>query len=668
MSGINIGGLVSGIDTDVIIEGLMKIQQNQLDLINFRKTDVETKKSAYQSMQTQLLTLRTTATTLAGNASNPFDSRMTTVSHPDSIVATAASRASTGTYQIKVNSLATAHTVTSQGITNPDSAITEGTFSIRVGTQAQSDIVIDSSNNTLRGLADSINFANAGVTASIVQDSSSSYRLMLTAQKTGAENTISVTNTLADGDENAVRPMIDFDNPVEAAADAQVTLGSGSGAITVSSSTNTVTNLIQGVTLNLQSADPSKSITVTVANDTEKASNAVKDFVEAYNTFLDFVDNVTKYDQEADVGGVLQGDYSALNIRSQIQSMIQSVIPGLSSQANRLSALGISTANNGRLILNETRLNAFINGNVEGVTTTDLKRLFAIDGQSSNGAVSFIFASAKTAATTSPIEVNVTQAPLQAKLMAGSELAESTVIDESTNSLMINLDGVETTLQLKAGTYTREELASHVQSVINNHSSFAGRGVSVGVDSANQLSMTSNSYGSSSRLTLYSSSALSSLGFSGGESNVGKNVAGEFIINGKAETATGNGRILTGTDGNEMTDGLQVRVNVTPGQVTSGTEGSITLTRGVASKMNSLIDKLLDADRGILVTLEKRFEEQINTIQTQVTRNQELFDKQKESLLARFQAMETALQQMQSLSSMLGTQLAGLGSMSSSRK
>ncbi len=667
MGSVNIGGLVSGIDTDVIIEGLMKIQKNQLELINVRKTDLETKKSAYKSVQTQLLTLRTTATTLAGSSANPFDSRTTTVSHTDSLVATAASRANTGTYQVKINSLATAHSVASQGLSSPQSAITHGTFSVRVGSQAQADIVIDSSNDTLSGLADAINFANVGVSASIVQDSDATYRLMLTGNKTGAANSISVVNSLAEGDGTTAKPVIDFDNPVEAASDAQVTLGSGTGAITVSSATNTVTNLIQGVTLNLQAADPAKTVTVTVTNDSEKAVTAVKDFVTAYNSFLDFVDSVTKYDATEDVGGVLQGDYSAISIRNQLQTVIQSVIPGVSTLANRLSTLGISTANNGRLTLNETRLRNLVDGNVEGVATNDLKRLLAIDGQSSNGAVNFVFATAKTVATASPIQINVTQAAEQAKLTAGGALAESTVIDSSNNSLTLNLDGVEATLQLKDGTYTRDDLVKHVQLVINNHSSFTGRTVSVGVNSSNQLTLHSNNYGSSSRLTLYSGSALSSLGFDGGESHTGVDVAGEFIVDGKVETAKGSGRILTGAEGNATTEGLQVRVNVTPGQIISGPEGSITLSRGVASRMNALIDQLLHADEGLLTNLDQRFSEQLESINSQVTRQQEMFDKQKESLLSRFLAMETALQQLQNTSSLLGSQLAGISNLSSAR-
>ncbi len=665
MANINIGGLVSGIDPDNIIEAMMKIQQNQLDLQNVKKTSAETKKTAYQSIQTQLLTLRTTATALAGTSNNPFDARMVQVSSAESLVATASARANAGTYQVKIHSLASAHTVASQSVSNPDSAITQGTFSIRVGNGAQADIVIDDSNDSLSGLADSINFANVGVTASIVQNGTNSYRLMLTGNKTGEANEITITNNLAASSGNAVKPEFDFDNPVQAAKDAVVSLGDGPGAISASSSTNTVTNLISGVTLNLQAADPAKSISVTVAADSEKATKAVTDFVAAYNSFLDFIDEITKYDSESDVGAVLQGDYSVVNIRKTLQTTIQSIVPEMPSKANRLSALGITTSDTGRLTVNETRLQEFIKGNVDGVTTSDLRQLFAVNGKSTTGGITFVYASGKTSAPASPIQVNVTQAAERASLTGGTAVQETTLIDGSNNSLRINLDGVEETLTLKEGTYTRNELASHVQEVINGHSGFAGRSVRVGLDGANQLSINSESYGSVSRLTIYASSAVTALGFNGGESTIGKDVAGEFIIDGKVEQAKGNGRILTGNEDNTFTAELQVRVSLNASQVTSGVEGSITLTRGVASRMNAAIDQLLDGERGILTTKSDQFSAQIESIEKQIARQQAMFDKQKENLLRQFQAMETAIQSLQTTGNLIGAQLSGISKMSS---
>lgn len=660
MANINIGGLVSGIDTDSIISGMLKIQQQQLDQFNTKKTSIQTKQNAYQALQTQLVSLRTSAIALSSSASNPFDARTVTVSNPNAMVATASSKAAAGTYQLKVNSLATAQQVASQEFADADSAITEGTFSIRIGSQSQATITIDSTNNTLSGLAESINAAGVGVNASIVQDSNSSYRLLLTSSRTGTANQISITSDLAESSGNAIKPTFDFDQPVQAASDASVTLGSGSGALTVTSSTNTISTLITGVSLNLLDADPTKTVNVTVAADTAKASKAVTDFVDAYNGILDFIDSQTKYDSASDTAAILQGDYSAINIRNQLQNVLQSVIPGGSTKANRLSALGIVTSDTGRLTVNSTQLERAINGGISGVNSADLRHLFAIDGQGTNGGVTFLFAGSKTKESLTPYQVNVTQAAEQAAVAGRTAIAESTVIDDTNDTLKFNLDGVETTVTLAHGTYSRNQLADQVEAVMNGSKDVAGRTVSVGLDASNQMTITSDSYGKSSRVTVYASSAVSSLGFLGGESDLGEDVAGHFIVNGKVEAATGSGRTLTGNAGNSNTDGLQVRVSLSASQVNDGIEGTISITRGIASRLNALIDGMIDTKKGMLTSLNKSFQDQLDSIQSTLTNQQAAFDKQKDQLTARFAAMESALQKLQSTSTLLGSQLQSI--------
>ncbi|WP_437187421.1 flagellar filament capping protein FliD [Planctomicrobium sp. SH668] len=666
MASINIGGLVSGIDPDVIIQGLLKIQQQQIDQFNIKKTSVETKQTAVGALQTQLVTLRTNAISLASSVNNPFDARQVNVSRPESLIATATSRANAGTYQLKVSSLATAQQVASQGFESPEAAITEGTFSIRVGSGVSSDIQVNSSNNTLAGLADSINFADVGVSASIVQDGSSSYKLLLTSAKTGTDHQITVVNGLGNSTGSSQKVEIDVANPVQAATNATVSMGTGPGAITVTSQTNSVNSLITGVTLNLLEADPTKNVMVTISADTEKAVTAVKDYVDSYNSLLDFLDSQTKYDSESDVSGILQGDYSIINIRNQLQHAVQSVIPGGSNKANRLSAIGITTADNGRLIFNETQLQNMMKGNVSGVTNADLKHLFAVAGQGTNGNISFVLASSKTRESATPYGVKITQAATRGSVTAGLALDASTTIDDSNNSLTLNVDGSETTVRLNSGTYNRQELANHVQSIINGAIQSSGRSVAVGVNAQDQLEVTSTSYGSTSRVTLYASSASASLGLSGGESHSGTDVAGYYLVNGVREDAVGKGQILTGNAGNSHTDGLQVRSSLNPTQLTNDPEGQISMTRGVASRLNSLIDGLMDSQKGSLTSMTNSLRSQIASINQSIENQQTYFDRQKEQLTMQFSRMEAALQQMQTTSSLLGSQLAGISKMASS--
>lgn len=194
---LSIDGLVTGIDTEAIIEGLLQIQQNQIDILESRKADVVTQQTAFRGVEAQLTSLRTQAGRLSNLQNNVFEQRSVSVSHEDAIIATATRDAAIGTYQVSINQLAAAHQVASQGFTDDNAAVTEGTFTIRVGDRPEVTITVDSSNNTLQGFVDAINAADAGVSATIIRDGSGSatpYRILLSSQHSGAENEISVTN------------------------------------------------------------------------------------------------------------------------------------------------------------------------------------------------------------------------------------------------------------------------------------------------------------------------------------------------------------------------------------------------------------------------------------------------------------------------------------------
>jgi flagellar hook-associated protein 2 len=312
-----ISGLASGIDTDAIVEELLKIRKTRIDVLTAQKKEVTDQQSAFKLIEADIIALRSQATSLSRSLNNVFDARTVTSSNEEAVVATATSRAAPGVYQVKVNSLAQAHQIASQGFTSPEAEITQGTITIKAGSSGSEAITIDSTNNTLQGLADEINGASIGVSASIVEDSSNPtarYKLLLTSNKTGVANQITITNGLAASAGNAVQPTFDFGNPVQAAADAVVQLGTGTGAVTSTSATNTVSNLISGVTLNLKQADTTKVQTITVARDTEAATTAVQSFVDAYNSLMDEFATHFRYSSENNQAGLLLGNSTAQSL------------------------------------------------------------------------------------------------------------------------------------------------------------------------------------------------------------------------------------------------------------------------------------------------------------------------------------------------------------------
>ncbi len=657
-----IDGLVTGIDTQSIIDGLLQVGKTQTSLLTARQAEIKTKQAVYASIKDKITTLRSQAATLGKTQNSIFNTRKSTVSDESALSATVSSTAAAGVYRLKVNSLAQAHQVATQVLPDADSEITQGTITLRAGSRSPVTITVDSTNNTLSGLATAINDANAGLSASIVEDGSGA-RIVLTAEKTGTANAISITSNLAASSGNATQPAFDFGNPVQAATDASVTLGSGTGAVTVTSDTNRISTLIGGVDLNLANADPAKTITLTVTRDTEPATKAVNDFVTSYNDLMDFLSKQTSYDAGTQSGGPLLGDSQVSTIRNQIQTTILGTVSGVSGQVNRLSSIGVTVGDTGQLTFNSSKLTSILNGSTPGVSADDVRRLFSLDATSTNSGIRYVSGSNRTADSSTPYEVNITQAATQASVTAAGALGASTVIDGSNNSFSLTVDGKSTgSLTIASGTYTQDQLAGAIEKLVNSSPDLGGRTVRVAVV-ANQLQITSPTYGSSSEVRLSSSgTANATLGLDGTEAGVGKNVAGNFVINGEVEEATGSGRLLTGKSTNKFTADLQLRVSLTDAQVVAGSEGTMTVTRGLAGKLDQLLGKMLDPVTGDLKSVDDGFQGRVDDIQKTIDKQKALMESQEARIRAQFSAMEAAVQSLQNTATLLGGQLESLNS------
>jgi flagellar hook-associated protein 2 len=223
---------------------------------------------------------------------------------------------------------------------------------------------------------DKINSANAGVTASIVTDASGS-RLSLRSKDTGTESgfRISATETVNDGDSATGLSALAYDataasSPMlrtASAANAQLTVN----GIALSSASNTLNNVVDGITLSLLKTTTNTS--VSVAPDTATAKTAVTDFVSAFNTLASFIASQTAYDAANKKAGPLQGDQATLALQSQLRNVINQG-SSASSTWSRLSEIGIALKTDGTLESNAAKLDNAL-GNLP-----ELKKLLATDG------------------------------------------------------------------------------------------------------------------------------------------------------------------------------------------------------------------------------------------------------------------------------------------------
>jgi flagellar hook-associated protein 2 len=618
---------------------------------------LQTKGDSYVSMQTTFATLETNlyalqadTSQLAISAGGAFDGLTATPSNTTTLSAAAGSAAIPGTYSLTVNSLAQANEVASQGFSDPNATLQQGTLSIQVGSGAPVTVTLNSQNNTLQGLATAINSAGGGVQAAVINDGSATpYRLMLTATSTGVANTISITNILTSGTGAAINPT---QTTIQAATDAQITLGSGSGALTVNNASNTVNNLIPGVSLNLLQASPSQPVSLVVAPDTTTATTAVQNFVTSYNAVVDYITQNSSYNATTQTAGPLLGNQTSMNLQNDLSAAMNATVPGANGGLNSLASIGLTFNATGDLQLNTTTLSQAMSTQ-SGVAA--VKNLFAMSGTSTNTGIQFVLGSTNTQPTAgTPYKVNITTPASQGAITGTTALANSITIGNTNNTFSLKVNGSSSgPISLTAGTYSPTQLAAMMQQEINASSNLNGNLVSVGVNSSNQLQITSQAYGSASQVSIGTGSAVGAsgpLGFAGTESGAGVDVAGNFVVNGKTEAATGVGQLLSGDSGNANTDGLAVRATLsTPGTA------NLTVTSGAASQLNQILNSYLDPVTGQFATVNNGYQTQINNINTEIASDNTEVQTQTSSLTQQFAAMETAISKLKGIQSQLSS-------------
>ncbi|MCA9152472.1 MAG: flagellar filament capping protein FliD, partial [Planctomycetales bacterium] len=597
----SIDGLATGIDTTSIINSLLSVQQRQIDTLNEQKQQIVAQQTAFGGLEGRLVALQATLRDLTRPDTNAFQRKMITSSDETAVTATVSSDAAVGLYSLQVNSLARNHQIASQTYEATDSQVARGDLSIKVGDNEAVTVSITTANNTLEGLANAINAATNDATASIVNDNGS-YRLLLSSNQTGVDNALEVDFTLGDVGEAALAATFDTDNPVQAAQDAEIQVGTGAGAIVTHTASNQVDDLFTGVTMDLHKATDGEVIQISVSHDRAAAREAIDNFVEAYNGVVEFAAEQNKFDPTSQSASTLFGNRTLLNVTSKLASTVMQVVSGTADGAPRLLAqLGISFTDDGRrLSVDSTKFEAIMSGKFgdKTISTADVAAVFGYSGQSDNEYVRFIGASEKTQLS-HPYRVEIFRAAEQAKVTATNTLAASTVIDETNNSFEIAVDGKSSIdLKLRAGTYTQEELADEVEFQINNNKELAGRQVRVAV-ADQKLTITSVTYGISSEVGELGGTALSDLGLTGTESDRGENVAGRFVVEVNGETieedANGQGRVLAGSGINKYSAELKVQVTLTPDQIppTGSVDANLTASRGIAESLNDLIDSFM---------------------------------------------------------------------------
>ncbi len=277
-------------------------------------------------------------------------------------VPTACSR-STGAPNQTFSSLDAGQSITLNAATGTITAVLAG--GLTTGTVTGNNV--STGDGSLATVVGNINQAGAGVTASAVQVGLNTYRLQLTSNTAGANNGENI-------DAAAFNDSVGGFLTLTAASDAQVTVGSGPGSYTVASSTNTVSGLLPGVTVNLlqQSTSP---VTVTVAHDDAAIADKVQALIDAANQVQSTVDGLTKYDPSSNTASPLTGDATATQIMTALTNGFIGTVSGANPQSPGLA--GVSIDGTGKFTFDRTKFLAAYDADPQGVT-----KLFAQGGSS----------------------------------------------------------------------------------------------------------------------------------------------------------------------------------------------------------------------------------------------------------------------------------------------
>lgn len=365
-------GVGSGLPLDQLLNDLRNSENQSLVLIQNKQVGAENRLSAYGKIQSAIEALKTAAEKLGNN--DTFGALKTNVSS-DAFTASASSKAIAGQYEIQVETLASTQTLVTKGLADRNAANGVGgsiTITLQDGTAQTLDLT--GKDTSINGLINAINNADPslGVRATVLNDGSAEpHRLMLTSTTTGTDAAVATIQVSPDNTE--LQALLGFDaegtNPnIEEQAATNATLKVNNIAIT--SQTNQIEGVIEGVTISLNKAGD-ESGTLKVERDDSVTTEAVKAFVSAYNSLQSTIKSLTSYNVEQQAGSALTGD----SLARRVQTQARDALNGFSDEGTlrTLSQLGISTNHTtGLLEIDDDKLAAGLKDHLG-----DVNRLFA---------------------------------------------------------------------------------------------------------------------------------------------------------------------------------------------------------------------------------------------------------------------------------------------------
>jgi len=380
MATISSTGIGSGLDVKSIVSQLVALEKQPLTNLKVQEATVNAKISTFGQIKSLVSTLSTAVDSLSSLTT--WNAVSASSSNDAAVGVAAIGGTAANNFSFQVMGLAKAQSTASQAILPVGSAPGAGTLQIQLGQwtavggtftpgTATPVAITVAAGDTLSSIASKINGAGAGVSATVMTDASGE-RLMLRSSATGAAAGFKMTVTADTSDGNTTDNLGLSKLVYEATPGSTMTqLGTNATAklngISVSSATNTFSNVVSGVTLTAK-AEMTSAAEITVAPNQTAMSDAINAFVKAYNDINQTLQDQTKYDAGTKTAGLLQGDSTTVGLQRALQGILQS--GSIGSVYARLADIGVTQKLGGNLEVDSAQLSTALNNG------TEVKKLF----------------------------------------------------------------------------------------------------------------------------------------------------------------------------------------------------------------------------------------------------------------------------------------------------
>lgn len=369
-AGISFGGLASGLDTKAIISALLAVEQRPIAQLEQKKSDLQKQKSLFGDLDGLLDKITDAARKL--KTTSGFLQLKSASSDEDVLTASASPTATPGSYSVTVNKLATTQ-LNKAGAASASDPLGGTSMPVEMQLDVGGNTYLITASSNLESIAAAINAENdaneTGVRAEVIDtgsanpDPSQRYQLVIRSEEAGSANAFSLT--YSDG-------PAEFSSLVDALNTNQVDAQNAElvvNGVTAYRATNTVSDLFDGITLDLKSAAPGTEVTVTVSTDAEETSKTIKELVDSYNAMVDFFDKQNVLDEEGKASSPLFGDPTLRSIRSGLRGIVGGLVSGTGNEAfQMLSQIGITADTKGKLEFNQSKFEEALSEDVDAVT------------------------------------------------------------------------------------------------------------------------------------------------------------------------------------------------------------------------------------------------------------------------------------------------------------